>query len=145
MQTRLIPLACATLLATACSGLVPRAERITIQQGNLLTPADIEQIEKGMTRSQVRERIGAPILSPGFRPQRWDYVYYSGEAGRDPEAVQRLSLHFDERNRVVEIDDRFQPPSDPLKGQGTKTVPTVDTEKEETTTDDLPGQGGGGF
>ena len=79
MHSRFAAVACAALLASGCAALVPDAERIDIQQGNLLSSEDIAQLETGLTRSQVRERVGAPILASPWRPNRWDYVYYRTE------------------------------------------------------------------
>ena len=127
MQIRFAALACAALLASGCAWLVPDAERIDIQQGNLLSSEDIASLEPGLTRRQVRERIGAPILSSPWRSGRWDYIYYRTEAGRQPEARQRLTLYFDERDRVMEIVDRYEAPDAPLADRGTRAVPKVET------------------
>jgi outer membrane protein assembly factor BamE len=62
----------ALLLATAGAGCVYRPD---IQQGNLLTLTDVEQVTVGMSRSQVRYLLGTPMVSDPFAPQRWDYVY----------------------------------------------------------------------
>lgn len=67
------PLVFALLVAAALSsGCVYRPD---IQQGNLLSVKDIEQVEVGMTRSQVRFLLGTPMVSDPFAPHRWDYVY----------------------------------------------------------------------
>lgn len=126
MHSRFAAVACAALLASGCAALVPDAERIDIQQGNLLSSEDIARLETGLTRSQVRERVGAPILASPWRPNRWDYVYYRTEAGREPQARQRLTLYFDDRDRVAEIVDHYQVPEEPLDA-GTKAVPKVET------------------
>ncbi len=127
LRPRFVAAFCAALLGAGCAAMVPDAERIQVQQGNLLSPGDIAQLETGLTRSQVRERVGAPILAPTYRPDRWDYVYYRSEAGREPDARQRLTLHFDERDRVSRIENRYDVPEDPLAGQDTEVVPKVDT------------------
>jgi outer membrane protein assembly factor BamE len=62
----------ALLTAVAATGCV---YRLDIQQGNLLTLADIDKVTVGMTRSQVRYLLGTPMVSDPFAPQRWDYVY----------------------------------------------------------------------
>lgn len=67
------PLVLALLAAAVLlSGCVYRPD---IQQGNLLSVKDIEQVEVGMTRSQVRFLLGTPMVSDPFTPYRWDYVY----------------------------------------------------------------------
>lgn len=62
----------ALLLAVTAAGCVYRPD---IQQGNLLTLTDVEQVTVGMSRSQVRYLLGTPMVSDPFAPQRWDYVY----------------------------------------------------------------------
>ena len=37
-----------------------------IQQGNLLDPSQVAQLEVGMTRSQVSFLLGTPMVPPGF-------------------------------------------------------------------------------
>lgn len=140
MHPRFAAVACAALLGTGCAALVPDAERVDVQQGNLLSNADIRSLEPGLTRAQVRERVGAPILSSPWRADRWDYVYYRTEAGREPGARQRLTLYFDERDRVARVVDLYQAPEDALEATQTKAVPKVETGgKLPIRDDDRPG------
>lgn len=127
MQLRNLAAACAALVATGCAALVPGAERIQVQQGNLLSSQDIARLEEGLTRSQVSERVGVPILASPWRTDRWDYVYYRTEAGRRPQTRQRLTLYFDERDRVERIVNQYEPPEDVPKATQVEKVPTVDT------------------
>ena len=55
------------------SGCVYRAN---ISQGNLIKQEDLDQVEVGMTRNQVRFLLGTPLVDDPFHQQRWDYVYY---------------------------------------------------------------------
>ena len=50
--------------------------RIPIQQGNFLEVKDLDQINVGMTRSQVRYLLGTPMVADPFNNARWDYIYY---------------------------------------------------------------------
>lgn len=95
----------ATLLALgAC------VYRINIQQGNFLDPKALEQLEAGMTRSQVRFLLGTPMVADAFDPDRWDYVYYF-KRGRLREAEKRKVTVYFEDDAVVRIDR----PGDPAK------------------------------
>lgn len=78
------------LLAAAAllSGCVYRPD---IQQGNLLSVKDIEQVQVGMTRSQVRFLLGTPMVSDPFAPHRWDYIYRM-EYGRRNRSID--TAHF---------------------------------------------------
>src|SRR5688572_9091823 len=65
---------CALLAALLALGAC--VYRINIQQGNFLDPKALEQLQAGMTRSQVRFLLGTPMVADAFDPDRWDYVYY---------------------------------------------------------------------
>jgi len=49
--------------------------RMDIQQGNLLDAEQVDQVEVGMTRSQVRFLLGTPMVIDAFDANRWDYMY----------------------------------------------------------------------
>lgn len=102
--------------ATLLGGCVYRPD---IQQGNLLSVKDIEQVTVGMTRSQVRYLLGTPMVSDPFAPQRWDYVYRM-QYGRDRKIDSaHFIVHFDgDRVSRVETRDVLEPPrSQPGSGQ----------------------------
>lgn len=77
--------------------------RIDIQQGNLLEEDVIEQVELGMTRSQVQFLLGTPMISDSFHQDRWDYTYYF-RRGRSRNIDQRWLIVFFEEDVVVRID-----------------------------------------
>lgn len=77
--------------------------RIDIQQGNLLDEDAIDQVEPGMTRSQVRFLLGTPVVQSTFAENRWDYVFYKRE-GRSRDVERRWhAVHFD-GDEVVSVD-----------------------------------------
>ena len=83
-------------LAAGCVYVAP------VSQGNLLDQDDVDQVEVGMTRNQVRFLLGTPMIDDPFHMDRWDYVYYL-KLGRKDAAFKRwLSIHF-ENDRVVNI------------------------------------------
>jgi outer membrane protein assembly factor BamE len=89
----------AALLLTAllCGGLLAAGcvYRPNIQQGNLLEVEDVEKVEPGMTRSQVRYLLGTPMLADPFDPQRWDYIY-TFRRGRESKIDRsHFVVHFD--------------------------------------------------
>ena len=65
--------ACLPLLLACCLRCV---YRIPIQQGNFLEAKDLDQVNVGMTRSQVRYLLGTPMVADSFNEARWDYIYY---------------------------------------------------------------------
>jgi outer membrane protein assembly factor BamE len=95
-------LATVTLMITGC------VYRIDIQQGNLLEPDKIEQVQVGMTRSQVQFLLGTPMTADSFHRNRWDYTYYLRE-GRSRDIQRRwLVVYFDDDNRVVRLDRELE-------------------------------------
>jgi len=90
-----------TLLAAAVlGGCVYRPD---IQQGNLLSVKDIEQVQVGMTRSQVRFLLGTPMVSDPFAPHRWDYVYRMEYGRRRSVDSAHFIVHF-EGDKVVKVE-----------------------------------------
>lgn len=112
------------LLLGGCTSLLPEANRIDIQQGNLIDQEALDALQPGMTRAQVRELLGGPVLTSGFRPDLWDYIYYRTEAGREPAEVQHLSLYFEDE-RLVRIEGRYEPP-EPRAPDDTRLPPADD-------------------
>lgn len=98
MRIRL-PLILVLLFTTLATGCVYQA---ALSQGNLLDQEDIDLVEVGMTRGQVRFLLGTPMIDDPFHQNRWDYVYYL-RIGRDKAIFKRwISIYYDGEN-VTEI------------------------------------------
>ncbi len=95
------------LFMTAISACV---YRIDVQQGNLLEDHDVDAVQTGMTRSQIRFLLGTPVADSTFHNNRWDYIYYF-RRGRSRSAEYRwLIVYFDDdRVREVQKDVPVQP------------------------------------
>jgi len=91
------------LIAVAALALAACVYRIDIQQDNLLDEEDINQVDLGMTRSQVQFLLGTPMVSDSFHRDRWDYAYYY-RRGRSPDADRRWVVVYFENDRVQRID-----------------------------------------
>ena len=87
----------ASLIASAC------IYRVDIQQGNLLESDAIEQVEVGMTRSQVQFLLGTPMVSDAFHQDRWDYAYFL-RRGRSRDVDRRWIVVYFEEDRVVRLE-----------------------------------------
>lgn len=100
---RLLLLATLVTSVAGCgSWWLPRPHKIDIQQGNLLDESAIGNIVEGMSKAQVQDKLGNPLLQQSFRPDRWDYVYSLNRSGEQPEG-ERLTLFFEE-GRVTRIE-----------------------------------------
>ena len=76
--------------------------RANISQGNLIKQEDLDQVEVGMTRNQVRFLLGTPMIDDPFHRDRWDYVYYL-KIGRSDAALKRWVSVFFADDQVSEI------------------------------------------
>ena len=97
---RQIPLLVLLLISLIFSaGCVYRAN---ISQGNLIKQEDLDQVEIGMTRNQVRFLLGTPMIDDPFHVDRWDYIYYL-RVGREDAGFKRWVTVLFEDGDVIEI------------------------------------------
>ena len=68
--------------------------RIDVVQGNVLTKEQVERVKPGLTRNQVRDLLGSPLLTDPFHEDRWDYVFTIRRQGAEPQHRSAV-LHFD--------------------------------------------------
>jgi outer membrane protein assembly factor BamE len=78
--------------------------RMNIQQGNFLEPRAVEQLQVGMTRSQVRYLLGTPMVPDAFDRDRWDYLYYL-KKGRLHAPDQRHLIVYFQDDKVSRFDN----------------------------------------
>ena len=91
----------AALLALLATGCVYRMD---VQQGNLLDLEQVEQLEVGMTRSQVRFLLGTPMVIDSFDADRWDYVY-SLRRGYSRDITRRHLVVWFDGDTVARIEE----------------------------------------
>ena len=96
----------ALALALALGGCV---YRVDIQQGNLLDSEQVEQLEVGMTRSQVRFLLGTPMVIDSFDANRWDYVY-SLRRGHERKVTKRHLVVWFDGDVVTRIEEPIPVP-----------------------------------
>jgi outer membrane protein assembly factor BamE len=75
-----------------------------VQQGNLLDAEQVDQVEVGMTRSQVRFLLGTPMVIDSFDADRWDYVY-SFRRGHSREVTRRHLVVWFDGDKVVRLEE----------------------------------------
>jgi outer membrane protein assembly factor BamE len=104
--TRLSLIVLIALLAgcSVAQGFSLRPYRVNVQQGNFLEARDVDQVQVGMTRSQVRFLIGTPMVMDPFNAERWDYVFFFKVGRTRTEISSLLTIWFDADDRVVRID-----------------------------------------
>ena len=75
--------------------------KLDVQQGNLVTQESVSKLKKGMTKSEVRQVLGTPLLMDPFHGNRWDYYFSTEVRGRAQERT-RFSVFFD-NDKLVSI------------------------------------------
>lgn len=104
-KSLLLHIALGTALA-GCSGKFPLAQTLEIKQGNSLDREEIARIETGMSKSQVVQVLGRPVLEHPFSEERWDYLFLHHGGNSDGKVRKRLTLFF-EQGRVAKIEDHW--------------------------------------
>lgn len=72
--------------------------RIDIVQGNAVTQEQAALIKPGLSRVQVRDVLGTPLIADPFHADRWDYLFTLRRPGAEP---QRRSVIVRFENDVV--------------------------------------------
>lgn len=105
-----------TLLAAACAALSACSSfnnvtgrvgnlvspyKVDVVQGNFVSKEQKDALQIGMPRAQVRDILGAPLVSSVFHADRWDYVFTFQRQGQEPQQ-RKLTVYFkgDELNKV---------------------------------------------
>lgn len=68
--------------------------RVEIVQGNVVTKEQLERLSPGMTRQQVRDVLGTPLIADVFHVDRWDF----------PFTIRRQGAELQERVVTVTFD-----------------------------------------
>lgn len=96
---------------SACSSWVGHDDRfayvvplykVEIVQGNVVTKEQAERVKPGMSREQVRDLLGSPMVADAFHADRWDYVFTIRRQGAAPQARKIVARFDGERLKVLE-------------------------------------------
>ena len=69
------------------------AYRADVIQGNFVSKEQVDQLRPGMTRAEVRNVLGTPLLASVFHGDRWDYVFTFRRQGVAPQSF-RYAVFF---------------------------------------------------
>ena len=83
--------------------------RMDVVQGNVVTREQVAALQPGMSRLQVRDILGTPLLASVFHADRWDYVFTLRRQGVEPQS-RKVTVFF--KNNLLE---RFE--ADPLPSE----------------------------
>jgi outer membrane protein assembly factor BamE len=79
------------LLIAALSGCV---YKIDVQQGNLVTQDLVDKLKTGMTKAEVKQVLGTPLLNDVFHQDEWDYYFSNAKRGKAASQPSRLTVKF---------------------------------------------------
>jgi outer membrane protein assembly factor BamE len=98
-------------IALLCSSLCACnfVYRIDVQQGNYLTEDAVLKLKKGMSKAEVRQTLGTPLLADAFHGNQWDYYFTNVHGGKSDDR-KRFTVLF-ENDKVVSFSGTHQPPA----------------------------------
>jgi outer membrane protein assembly factor BamE len=79
--------------------------RVEVVQGNVLTREQVAVVKPGMTRAQVRDVLGSPLLTDTFHVDRWDYVFTIRRQGAEPQQRKVVALFEGEKLKSISAQD----------------------------------------
>jgi len=97
----LIALACAALASCSTGNMGSSAAnpvnwitpyKVDVIQGNFVSREQVEQLQAGMSREQVKGLLGTPLMASLFHADRWDYVFTLKRRGVEPQSFKYTVL-----------------------------------------------------
>ena len=117
---RFAVLAVLALAAAGCSLVY----KIDIQQGNYVTDDLAAKLHVGMTKAEVRQLLGTPLLSDAFHTNRWDYYFSNKRGNLGADTPSRLTIHFQDE-KVASFSGEARPAPPPPVGATEAPKPVV--------------------
>ena len=102
-------------------GSIVTPYKIDIVQGNVVTREQAQALRPGMTRAQISDLLGTPLLTSVFHGDRWDYVFSFRRQG-EPLQQRKLTVFF--KDGVLDRFDADELPSE------TEFVASLDQRKK---------------
>jgi outer membrane protein assembly factor BamE len=103
IQAGRLALAAAALVGLAACGSIDSAGgrlttmispyKIDIVQGNFVSKEQAAALRPGMSKLQVRDLLGTPLLVSLFHADRWDYVFAFKRQGVEPQ-LRKVTVYF---------------------------------------------------
>jgi outer membrane protein assembly factor BamE len=67
--------------------------RVEVVQGNFISREQVQALQPGMSREQVKQVLGTPLVTSLFHGDRWDYVFTLRRQGVEPQR-RHLTVFF---------------------------------------------------
>ncbi len=62
--------------------------KVDVIQGNFISKEQVDALKAGMSRAQVKDVLGTPLVSSLFHADRWDYVFTLKRQGIEPQSFK---------------------------------------------------------
>ncbi len=82
-----------SVLARPAQWLTPY--RPDVVQGNFIAAEQVAQLKPGLSRLQVRNLLGTPLVSSIFHADRWDYVFSFRRGTESQTRLYRYTVSFE--------------------------------------------------
>jgi outer membrane protein assembly factor BamE len=108
--------------------------KVDVVQGNFVSREQVEALQPGMSRQQVREILGTPLVTSLFHADRWEYVFTLKRPGEEAQS-RKLTVYF--RGDVLERSEGDPMPTETefvasLGSRGAKNkVPALEATPEQ--------------
>ena len=97
--------------------------KVEVVQGNVVAREQVQALQPGMSRQQVRDILGTPLVTDIFHGDRWDYVFTIRRPGVESQ-VRKLTVYF-EGDRFV----RYEGDEMPTEAEFVASLKTMDKPK----------------
>lgn len=67
--------------------------KVAVVQGNFVSSEQVEALQPGMSRQQVRDILGTPLVTSLFHVERWEYVFTLQRPGQELQ-TRKLTVFF---------------------------------------------------
>jgi outer membrane protein assembly factor BamE len=95
--------------------------KVEVVQGNFVSKEQVDALKPGMSRQQVKDVLGSPLVTSVFHAERWDYVFTLKRQGVEAQR-RKLAVFF--KGDVLE---RFE--GDPMPTES-EFVATLDNKRK---------------
>lgn len=79
-------------IASVASAATPY--KVEVVQGNFVSKEQVDALSPGMSRQQVRDILGTPLMTSVFHADRWEYVFTLKRPGVEAQ-TRKLTVFFD--------------------------------------------------
>jgi outer membrane protein assembly factor BamE len=90
--------------------------KVEVVQGNFVSKEQVEALKPGMSRQQVREVLGTPLVTSVFHGDRWDYVFTIKRQGVEAQS-RHLAVFF-----KADVLERFEGDTMPSEAEFVATL-----------------------